>query len=260
MGIFDSGIGGLSVANAIAEHLPAESLLYYGDTAHVPYGPQPPNIIRSYSLQIARFLIGRGCKLIVVACNTATAAALPALRQTWPNVPFVGMEPAVKPAARATRTGKVGVLATRGTFQSERYRRLMEQFGRHVEVWEDPCTGLVELIEAGRCQHPDTETLLRSVLSPMLRREVDTFVLGCTHYPFVKPLIQTITGPSAAVIDPAPAVARQVERLLRERRWLSPKKETPDQFFASGDSESLCRAAASLFNRSVTIHPTPVSG
>ena len=258
IGIFDSGVGGLSVANAIVEYLPLESFCYYGDTAHVPYGPQPAAAVRTYSLQISRFLLDQGCKLIVVACNTATAAALPLLRQTWPEVPFVGMEPAVKPAARATRSGKVGVLATRGTFQSERYQLLMQQFGRQIEVLENPCQGLVERIEAGETEGPGMQNLLRSILHPMQARGADTFVLGCTHYPFVKPLIETIAGPQSTVIDPAPAVARQVGRLLSERGLLSSAKGAPDRFFASGSPDSLLRAGTHLLGRTLDVRRSPV--
>ena len=150
IGVFDSGIGGLSVANAISGRLPQESLLYFADTAHVPYGPRSIEEIRTFSFQATRFLLARGCKLIVVACNTATAAALPQLRAQWPSIPFVGMEPAVKPAAQATRSGKVGVLATASTIRSERYADLMARYAAGVSVYENPCIGLVPLIESSQ--------------------------------------------------------------------------------------------------------------
>lgn len=214
IGILDSGVGGLSVLRHVREQLPAENLLYFADQANVPYGPRPAEEVCRFCHGITEFFLERQSKLIVVACNTASAAALGYLRATFPDVPFVGMEPAVKPGATQTRNGKVGVLATVGTFRSERYKHLVEQYAREVEVWENPCIGLVEQIEAGRLATADTEALLRRCLEPMLAAGVDTLVLGCTHYPFVMPLIEQIAGKGVAVIDPAPAVARQTGRVL----------------------------------------------
>ncbi|MCK5921864.1 MAG: glutamate racemase, partial [Methylococcales bacterium] len=224
IGIFDSGVGGLSVLRHIHSHLPSENLIYLADQAHVPYGARSKQEIQHFCTGITRFLLEQRVKLIVVACNTATAAALDYLRETFPAVLFVGMEPAVKPAAAATRSKKVGVLATLSTFKSQRYADLMQRFANEIQVWEDPCRGLVELIENGRFATPDTKYLLKQVLRPMLTAAVDTFVLGCTHYPFVLPLIEEIIeeegerGADAvhvtAVIDPAPAVVRQVAHLL----------------------------------------------
>lgn len=240
IGIFDSGIGGLTVANAIVDLLPHYSLCYFADTAHVPYGGQPAETIQHYAVDISRFLLEQGCKVIVVACNTATAAALNTLRATWPEVPFVGMEPAVKPAAEATRTNKVGVLATRGTFSSERYAALMHRFAHDVTVLQNPCLGLVEAIEAGQTESPSTESLLREILEPMLSQGVDTLVLGCTHYPLVRPLIERIVGPAVTVIDPAPAVARQLYRVLETNHWLLSGQAPGHHFlYTSGNPESL---------------------
>ncbi len=233
VGIFDSGIGGLSVVDAIVRLLPAERIVYFGDTARIPYGTKSPDTIREYSTQITRFLLEQGCKAIVVACNTASAPALPWLREQWPDVPIVGMEPAVKPGAQATKTGKVGVLATRGTLQSERYATLMTRFASHIEVVENPCLGLVELIENERFDTPETEALLRQIILPMLAEGVDTLVLGCTHYPFIEPLIRRITGPDVAIINPAPAVARQLERVLQERQLLSTDFSGKHQLYCS---------------------------
>ncbi len=237
IGLFDSGIGGLSVAYAILRQLPSESILYFGDTARIPYGAKPADTIRQYSEDITRFLLAGGSKLIVVACNTASAAALNHLRHLWPDVPIVGMEPAVKPGALATRTGKVGVLATAGTFKSQRYASLMHRFAKDVELLENPCIGLVELIEAGKLNEPETEQLLRQAIGPMQSAGADTFVLGCTHYPFVQGLIEKIAGPGAAIINPAPAVARQVERLLRERGLLNEGTQPRHRFCISGKDE-----------------------
>ena len=221
IGIFDSGVGGLSVLRHVRAMLPAEDIVYVADQAHVPYGPRPASEIHGYAEGITSFLRDEGARLVVVACNTATAAALDELRATFPDFPFVGMEPAVKPGAARTRSGRVGVLATAGTFESQRYAMLMARFARGVTLLESPCEGLVPLIEAGRLEAPETELLLRRCLRPMLAAGVDTIVLGCTHYPFVLPLIRQIVGAGVHVIDPAPAVARQVLRLLAAPQTLA---------------------------------------
>lgn len=222
VGVFDSGVGGLSVLRQIRQHLPAESVIYLADQAHVPYGPRSHEEIYAFSAGITDFLWQQPVKAVVVACNRASAAALSRLRQAFPHIPFVGMEPAVKPAAQQTRTGHVGVLATQGTFNSERYATLMSRFAHGVTVWEDPCPGLVDLIEAGEIEAPQTEQFLRRVLGPMLGQGIDTLVLGCTHYPFLIPVIQRITGTAVTIIDPAPAVARQTERVLAQHDLLAP--------------------------------------
>jgi len=228
IGIFDSGVGGLSVQRAIRRLLPAEMLVYLADQAHVPYGSRSLGQVCEFALEITRFLLGRtqgasrrelaanwlGVKLIVVACNTASAAALTSLRQAFPEVPFVGMEPAVKPAAEQTRSGVVGVLATPATFQGELYASVVERFAQGVTLLTDTCPGLVAQIEDGKLESDEARAILEAALVPMLCRGIDTVVLGCTHYPFVIPLIQQIVGPGVRVIDPAPAVARQVARVL----------------------------------------------
>ncbi|MCB0606857.1 MAG: glutamate racemase [Lewinellaceae bacterium] len=240
IGVFDSGIGGLTVANAIFRTLPSESLIYFGDTARVPYGPRPPETIQRFSIEISRFLMDQGAKVIVVACNTASASALSVLRETWPGFPFVGMEPAVKPAAKATRTGVIGVLATEGTFKSQRYAGLMDRYAAGIRVFEDPCLGLVPLIESGKWEAPETEALITSIIRPMLAGGADTLVLGCTHYPLILPLIRRVAGPEVQIIDPAPAVARQVARVLEnESLAAAPDNRPSRRFFASGNDASL---------------------
>lgn len=237
LGVFDSGIGGLSVANAILQKLPKETLLYFGDTARLPYGRKAQSTIRSYCFQITDFLVQQGCKAIIIACNTASAAALCELRDHWPSISFIGMEPAVKPGAKHTRSGKIGVLATAGTFSSYRYEKLTNTFARDIQVWEDPCVGLVELIEEGKVNTPEMENLLSSILQPMLAEQVDTFILGCTHYPFAQAVIQKIIGPDKTIINPAPAVANQVKRVLEQQHLLCGHKiENAHQFFSSGDT------------------------
>ncbi|MEW5987980.1 MAG: glutamate racemase [Chloroflexota bacterium] len=244
LGILDSGVGGLSVLRHVRAELPHENLLYYADQAHVPYGPRPAAEIRAFTETITHFLLEQGAKLIIVACNVASAAALTHLRATFPETPFVGMEPAVKPGAAVTRSGKVGVLATLGTLSSQRYQDLMARYAQGVQVMADPCPGLVELIEAGRVDTPETERLLRSRLEPMLAAGVDTLILGCTHYPFVIPLIQRVAGPGVTIIDPAPAVARQTRRVLAEGDlWTTSAAPGRLRLYTSGDPGRLADLA-----------------
>jgi glutamate racemase len=238
--VFDSGVGGLSVLRHLRTLLPHERLIFLADQANVPYGSRSLSEIRTFSEGITRFLLDLGAKVIVVACNTASGAALTYLRQTFPDVPFVGMEPAVKPAAQQTRSGKVGVLATTGTFESQRYESLMARFAQGVDVFEDPCRGLVELIEAGNLNGSITESLLQGCVSPMLAQGVDTLVLGCTHYPFVRPLLEKIVGPEITIIDPAPAIARQTKRVLQQNGLLADKSnDQPVLALTTGKPEPL---------------------
>jgi glutamate racemase len=240
IGIFDSGVGGLSVLRAVRAQMPEESVIYFGDQGHIPYGPRPMEQIRNFSEAITRFLLDHDAKLIVVACNTASAAALKYLRETFPDVPFVGMEPAVKPAAEHTQTGKVGVLATPATFQGALYASVVERFANGVELLQDTCSGLVQQIEQGNLNSSETRTILNDALLPMLEKNIDTVVLGCTHYPFVIPLIEQIVGENVRVIDPAPSVAKQVRRVL-EAKGLKKKSGSPHdlRFYTSGDVDDL---------------------
>ncbi len=259
VGVFDSGVGGLSVLRHIRSAFPHEKLLYFADQAHVPYGSQSAEDIRKFSESISRFLIEHGAKIIVVACNTASAAALTYLRKAFPDVPIVGMEPAVKPAALMTKTGKVGVLATPATFASPRYSSLMTRFAEEVTVYEDPCVGLVNLIEEGRLDDAETAQLLNAVLQPMLDAGVDTLVLGCTHYPYVLPLIEDIVAAridegAASIIDPAPAVARQVGRVLSQAGLLTSEYESGSiHLFTTRDTGTLNFLAEHAFGERVTV-------
>jgi glutamate racemase len=214
IGVFDSGVGGLSVWREVRALLPDESTIYFADQAHIPYGPRPPVELAHYATSITNLLIELGAKIIVVACNTASGAALETLRATYPTVPFVGMEPAVKPAVEHTRSGVVGVLATPTTFEGVLFRRLVDRFGKDVTIHTQVCPGLVELVEAGHTASAETRELLAGCLAPLLDLGIDQLVLGCTHYPFASTIIADIAGPHVSIIDPAPAVARQVKRLL----------------------------------------------
>jgi glutamate racemase len=238
IGIFDSGVGGISVLRAIRQQMPEESIVYFGDQGHVPYGSRSMGQIRGFSGAITRFLLDLDAKIIVVACNTASAAALKYLREKFSDVQFVGMEPAVKPAAEHTQTGKVGVLATPATFQGALYASVVERFANGVELFQDTCPGLVQQIEQGNLDGEETRQILEDALLPMLGKNIDTIVLGCTHYPFVIPLIQQIVGESVRVIDPAPAVAKQTGRLLEARRMRNkPGAKGAITLYTSGDPD-----------------------
>ncbi len=254
IGIFDSGVGGLSVLRAVREQMPNESIIYFGDQGHVPYGSRSMEQIQNFSNGITNFLLEQNAKIMVVACNTASAAALKYLRAKFPDVQFVGMEPAVKPAAEQTQTGKVGVLATPATFQGALYASVVERFANGVELLQSPCHGLVQQIEQGNLEGEETRKILEDALLPMLEKNIDTVVLGCTHYPFVIPLIQRIVGANVRVIDPAPSVARQAGRLLEARGMRKQSQAKGDiKFYTSGDPELLKSMLPMLLGESVEV-------
>ena len=247
VGVFDSGVGGLSVWREIARELPFESTIYLADQAHLPYGPRSADEVRGFAEAATAELLERGCKAIVVACNTASAAALKALRERHADVPFVGMEPAVKPAALHSKSRVVGVMATPGTLQGRMFADAVQRFAGGVKVIRQPCPGLVEQIERGELDSPATEALLRELLAPMLATGADTVVLACTHYPFVLPLIRRIVGESVQIIDPAPAVARQLARVLDEHGLLAEAdSKASHRFLTTGEPAALQRALGKL--------------
>lgn len=255
VGLFDSGVGGLSVLRAVREQLPHEELLYLADQFHVPYGERPLEEVCAFSEEITRFLLERGAKMIVVACNTASAAALRHLRAKFSAVRFVGMEPAVKPAAEGTKSGVVGVLATPATFQGALYASVVERFAHDVTILQDTCPGLVQQIEAGNLHGAATRAILERALLPMLAKGIDTVVLGCTHYPFVIPLIQEIVGEHVRVIDPAPAVARQVGRVLQgEDLSASGDRRSTVVYYTTGKPAEFARLLALLQMEQTPIH------
>ncbi len=213
VGVFDSGVGGLSVLREMRALMPSLDVLYLSDARFLPYGDKDESFVLARSLAAADFLVAHGARALVVACNTATAAAVPALRERH-HLPVVGIEPAVKPAAAATRSGIVGILATASTLQSRRYAELLERFGGFARVIGQPCPGLVERVEAGDLDGPETSALLLRYLQPLLDAGADTLVLGCTHYPFLRPLIEGLAGPDVRVVDPSGAVARRLQDVL----------------------------------------------
>lgn len=239
IGVFDSGVGGLSILRSVREALPGENLLYLADQAHVPYGPRSAQEVLAFSIAITEFLLQQGAKAIVIACNTASAAALHPLRRQFPHTPFIGMEPAVKPAAGNTRSGVVGVLATPATFQGALYASVVERFAEGVTILKATLPGLVELIERGVVDGPQVEAILRQAVEPMTAQNADTLVLACTHYPFVIPTLRKIAGPSVSVIDPAPAIARQTARILdRFDLHNSQPVSGEETYFTSGDPDA----------------------
>ncbi len=246
VGVIDSGIGGLSVAAAIQERLPREPILYAGDSAHVPYGGHSERFIRQRTLYLASFLVDRGVKAIVIACNTATAAAASALRERY-SLPVVGMEPAVKPAAAATRTGIVGVLATTGTLASARFAALLDRFGEGIRVLTEPCPDLVRLVERGELSGPEARREVASHVTPLVRAGADTLILGCTHFPFLRALIQQEAGAGTTVIDTGPAVARQLERRLAETGRLAREGNGELTLYTSGNTADFSRVARVLW-------------
>ncbi|MCP5425457.1 MAG: glutamate racemase [Gammaproteobacteria bacterium] len=250
IGIFDSGIGGLSVLRDIRARLPHEHLIYVADSGYAPYGHQSGAFIEQRSLAVAGFLVKRPVKALVVACNTATAEAIARLRQEL-TIPVIGMEPGLKPAAMVSKSRVIGVLATVGTLNSERFSALLARSTAGVEVLVQPCPGLVEQIEAGEFDTPTTRQLVENYLTPLLRRGVDTLVLGCTHYPWVLPVISDLAGPAVRIVDTGPAVASQLQRRLAEVGLLNQDVGLPgtEEFWTSGSVEHLRRLISRLWGR-----------
>jgi glutamate racemase len=235
--------------------MPNEALIYFGDQAHVPYGARSLEQVLEFSISITEFLISLGAKMIVVACNTASAAALKKLRIRFPAIQFVGMEPAIKPAVEHSISGAVGVLATPATFQSELYASVIERFAQGVNIYQDTCSGLVQEIEKGHFEGRKTKEILEKALHPMLANKIDAVVLGCTHYPFVIPLIQSIVGPEVQVIDPSPAVARQVKKIfnLLDHDLISNLNRSTE-IFSSGNILQLKKVIAKFYPFTNTLH------
>jgi glutamate racemase len=256
IGLLDSGVGGLSILRELQRHLPQEDVLFFADQAHVPYGPRSLVEVQRFSVGITRFLLEQGAKLVVVACNTASAAALRHLRTAFPDVPFVGMEPAVKPAAQATRSRAVGVLATPATFQGELFASVVERFASGVRIISQTLPGLVERIEAGDLDGASTRVIVEQALEPLLAQGVDTLVLACTHYPFVVPLLAEIAGPQVEVIDPSPAIARQTRRMLETAGLACPGGRAGSVvLLTSGEASRLQRMAGRLIGlRAPALH------
>ncbi len=257
IGVFDSGVGGLSVLREIRRALPGEDLLYVADSAHAPYGDKSQQFIEDRSIAISEFLVSRNVKAIVVACNTATGAAIATLRSRF-SVPIIAMEPAVKPAAANTKTGVIGVLATSRTLASDNFVKLFARYGTDVEILGQACPGLVEQVEAGDLSGDKTRLLLEQYVLPLLERDADTIVLGCTHYPFLAPLIQEIAGSRVAVIDSAAAVARQLRRRLEVNNLLADAARAGTEcFWTSGALDKAKPLVSQLWQADVEVWTLP---
>lgn len=256
IGVFDSGVGGLTVLRAIKQQLPAENLLYLADSGHAPYGERDAQYINKRCMAIAEFLHRQPVKALVVACNTASVLSIQSLREAF-DIPIIGIEPAIKPAATVTRSGVVGVLATSRTIQSPGVKRLCELYGQNVELVLTPCPGLVDRIERAELNTPATVQLLKGFLNPMLDAGADTIVLGCTHYPFIRDTIQNIVGNSVTIIEPGAAVARQLCRRLDELELNTTHKPHADvertTFYSTGEVGDVASIISTLWGRTVAV-------
>ena len=251
IGVFDSGLGGLSVLRALKARLPAENFLYFADSGHAPYGERAEHFVLARAISVSEALVAQGCKALVVACNTATAAAIRALRQRWPMLPLVGVEPALKPAVGLSQTRHIAVLATRGTLQSEKFQTLVAQLPQDLTIKIQPCDGLADAIEnfeANKIRELGAHYL--SACGPLGHGpgEVDTVVLGCTHYPLILDVFEQ-QAPGIRFLDTGEAVARQTERLLNQQQllWNGPPAQAPNghtTWLSSGDPGQLSRAVA----------------
>lgn len=252
IGVFDSGVGGVSVLREIHRLLPTETLHYVADSGFAPYGERSADYIVARCEHITRFFLAQQVKLIVIACNTATAVAVDALR-TWCPVPIVAMEPAIKPASLQTKTGKIGVLATAQTVTSDKVGKLIATYGQHVDVLLSSCSGFVELVERGTLSGDEAEALVAHYVQPLIEQGVDTLVLGCTHYPFLSPVIQQVAGEGVRLIDPSPAIAQQVKRQLQVSQQVSRAHfSAPIAFWSSGDVSHTARLIQCLLAEEVT--------
>ena len=262
IGVFDSGVGGLSVLRAIREALPEEDLVYVADSGHAPYGDKPDTHVTERTLAIGQGLAQANVKALTVACNTATVVAVQALRAQT-HLPVVAIEPAIKPAVALTRSGVVGVLATQNTVQSASVARLCAQFGGQARILLQACPGWVEQVEQADLHSPQTQALLRRDVEPLLAQGVDTLVLGCTHYPFLREVLSAIAGPQVTLVDPAQAVARElVRRLGGHRRPARTSADAPAQvrFFTTGDVAQAHTVMSHLWGEPLHVERWPESG
>ncbi|MFO7593153.1 MAG: glutamate racemase [Pseudomonadota bacterium] len=257
IGILDSGVGGLSVLRQINRLLPNEALLYAADSAYIPYGDKTPAFVRQRVNAVAAALVERGAKALVVACNTATAAAVESLRERY-AMPVVGMEPGVKPAVQSSRSGVVGILATAGMVESRRMADLVRRFAGDREVIIQACPGLVEQVERLALETPETAQLLKQYLEPITARGADTLVLGCTHYPFLRPLLERLVGPKVSVVDTGEAVARRLKYLLEQGALLNPAKAGANtRFYTTAQPESQREMFSRLLGAPIEVEPLP---
>lgn len=252
IGVFDSGVGGLSVLRHIRDVLPQERLIYVADSGHVPYGEKSREYIEARSHLLTRFLQQQGADAIVIACNTASAAAVSSLRSHF-EIPIIAMEPAVKPAVAASRNGRVGVLATTGTLASARFAALLERYAGDGEIITQGCPGLVEQVEKGELNTAHTRALLEKYTAPLLARGVDTIILGCTHYPFLASAISEIVGANIVLVDTGAAVARQLQRRIQDELPARTVGIASEEFFTSGDAGQASHIMSKLWGENVEV-------
>lgn len=233
IGVFDSGLGGLWILNYLTKELPEYNFIYYADQAHIPYGLHTPEDIIKFSIDITDFLLRKECSLIVIACNTATSASIGKLREKY-SIPFVGIEPAIKPASELSQTKHIGVLATKVTAEGQKLHDSIEHFAHGVEVHTVIGYGLVELVEEGKADSHEAELLLRTYLEPLLEKNIDQLVLGCTHYAFLINRIKKIVGDKITIVDPASAVVQRVKQLIQENNILPQDNKKEPEIFTSG--------------------------
>lgn len=260
IGILDSGLGGLSVLNEVRAYLPEESIIYVGDSAFCPYGNKAAEIIVSRTRAIAEWLIEKEIKLLVIACNSATIAAVEALRSEF-LIPIVGMEPGVKPGCSVTQSGVVGILATEASLAGEKFLRLLDDHANgRIKVITQPCPRFVECVEAGELKGSVAELAVREAIEPILSAGADTLVLGCTHYPFLKPIIQQIAGDGIRIIDTGPAVAKQVAKIMNHYSLLAAGNVAPSfKLFSSGNTVTMSDLLPSLCpGLTAEIKPLPI--
>jgi glutamate racemase len=260
IGVFDSGVGGLSVLHEIRRELPYEDLLYVADSGHAPYGDKSTRFIENRAIAIVEFLLEKRAKAIVVACNTATGVAIRQLRARF-SLPIVAMEPAVKPAVTHTRTGVIGVLATSRTINSDNFAKLHERFGADAKILMQACPGLVEQIEAGNVSGEETRALVKQYVLPLLAQGADTLVLGCTHYPFIAPLIREIAGTAVAIIEPSAAIARELRRRLASEELLSTASKAGEvNFWSSAATNATQQVISQLWQANIDMQLLPTNG
>jgi glutamate racemase len=252
IGVFDSGVGGLSILDEALQQLPHHNYIYFADSANAPYGDKPPQWIAERSLQICRYLMEQACSAIVVACNTATAEAIATIRSTL-DIPIIGVEPGIKPAAMQSQNGIVGVLATETTLNSDKFNALLATLPEHCQFIKQAGAGLVPLIEAGLIETPEMQALLRSHLKPILDQGADTLVLGCTHYPFLKKMIRAVVGDSMTLIDTSDAVVRQLLRQIHQQGLIVSSKHSPKlSLLSTANADTLEAMAERLLHRDLS--------
>ncbi|HXX77507.1 MAG TPA: glutamate racemase [Ktedonobacteraceae bacterium] len=259
IGVFDSGAGGFTILSALREELPGENYIYFGDTAHCPYGTRSDSEIVELSIQVCGFLVEQGVKLIVVACNTASQAALNSLRATFTSIRFVGVVPAVKPAARATKKGRIGIAATNQAAKAIYLRQLIDEFAGGIQAFAVGCPELVTLVEQGEIDGPDVEASVEQALYPILKEDVDVIVLGCTHFPALRPVIERVTHNKIHIIDSGSAVARRTHYVLDTEGLIHPTHSNGAhrgnlEVWCSGDSGAFSDVAQKLLGYSIKAH------